>query len=73
MHETSREFFIRHYAFTKTTAIQVLRSSHHFVQLPAMVLQTHPFGVFPQIPWQNAKKGSHIDSWSIQDLSNRRN
>ena len=48
--------------------IQMLHSSHCFVWLPAMVLQTHPFVVPSQSSWQNAKKGSHIDFWSIQNL-----
>jgi len=73
MHETPREFFIRHYAFAKMIAIQMLCSSHHFVWLSAIVLQICPLGISPQSPWQNGKKGSHMNPWSVQNLPNGRN
>jgi len=43
-------------------ALQMLRSPHHLVWVPVMVLQLRSFIIPTQGPWKNAKKGGHLDT-----------
>ena len=61
-----------HYSLVKTIALQALCSPHRLVWVLVMVLQSCSFIISAQGPWKNTKKGGHLDTWSIQDLSNRR-
>jgi len=58
-----------YFSLAKMFALQMLHSPHHLVWLPVMVLLLRPSILSAQGPWKNAKKGGHLNTRSIQDIS----
>jgi len=73
VHEITREFFMWYYPLAKMLTLQMLHPPHYLVWLPVMVLSSCLSILTTQGPWKNAKKDSHLDIRSIQDISIWRN